>query len=95
MLKKSLVSILLLVVEIYLFISSNYLVVQKHEKNANEISELLSPKYFSNKVTGKQYTVFQIIEKSNPIYKRLEEKGIISKQSYFSYTSVGCISLIF
>jgi hypothetical protein len=38
-------------------ISANYWVVQKHEQQANEIAELLSPKYFSNKLTGKLYTV--------------------------------------
>ena len=46
------------------------------------------------KPTGKQYTVSQIIQKNDPIYKRLEEKGIITNQSYFSYSNVGCISLV-
>lgn len=81
-------------VVIYLFISSNYLVVQNHEKYANEIGELLSPKYFSNKPTGKQYPVSQIIQKNDSIYKILEENGIINNQSLFFYSNTGCISLV-
>jgi len=75
-------------------ISANYWVVQKHEQQANEIAELLSPKYFSNKLAGKLYTVPEIIQSTNPIFKVLKEKGIINDQSYFSYSSAGCISLV-
>lgn len=92
--KKSIILLFLLAIVLYVFYSSNYLVVQKHEKHANEIAVLLSPKYFANKLTGKLYAVPEIIQPSDPIFKELKEKGIINDQSYFSYSSPGCISLV-
>ena len=94
MTKKIIISSILLFILFYVIISANYWVVQKHEQQANEIAELLSPKYFSNKLTGKQYTVSEIIHSTDPIFKELKDKGIINEQSYFSYSSAGCISLI-
>lgn len=92
--KKSIILLFLLAIVLYVFYSSNYLVVQKHEKHANEIAALLSPKYFSKKLTGKQYPISQIIQINDPLYKLLKEKGIINDESYFSYSSPGCISLV-
>lgn len=83
--KKSIILLFLLAIVLYVFYSSNYLVVQKHEKHANEIAVLLSPKYFSNKLTGKQYPISQIIQINDPLYKPLKEKGIINDESYFSF----------
>ncbi len=94
MTKKIIISSILLFILFYVMISANYWVVQKHEQQANEIAELLSPKYFSNKLAGKLYTVPEIIQSTNPIFKVLKEKGIINDQSYFSYSSAGCISLV-
>lgn len=79
---------------LYILFDSNYLVVQRHEKFANEIADLLSSKYFSKKLTGKLYSVPDIIQPADPIFKELKEKGIINDQSYFSYSSSGCISLV-
>jgi hypothetical protein len=92
--KKSIILLFLLAIVLYVFYSSNYLVVQKHEKHANEIAVLLSPKYFSNKLSGKQYPISQIIQINDPLYKLLKEKGIINDESYFSYSSPGCITLV-
>lgn len=92
--KKSIILLFLIAIVLYVFYNSNYLVVQKHERQANEIAELLSPKYFSNKLTGKLYTVPEIIQSTDPIFKVLKNKGIINEQSYFSYSRAGCISLI-
>lgn len=72
----------------------NSLAVQNHEKFANEIAELLSPKYFSNKLIGKQYSVPEIIQPTDSIFTVLKQKGIINNQSYFSYSGPGCISLV-
>ena len=94
MFKKPIILIVLLVIVLYLFYNLNYWVVQKHEKHANEIAVLLSPKYFSNKLTGKQYPISQIIHINDPLFILLKEKGIINDQSYFSYSSPGCISLV-
>lgn len=94
MTKKIIISGILLFILFYIIISSNYWLVQKHEKHANEIAVLLSPKYFSNKLTGKQYPISQIIQINNPLYKLLKEKGIINDESYFSYSSPGCITLV-
>ncbi|MDP3568446.1 hypothetical protein [Sediminibacterium sp.] len=92
--KKTIIVILVLIFVLYKFFDSNYLVVQKHEKFANEIAELLSPKYFSNKLTGKLYSVREIIQPTDSIFKVLKQKGIINDQSYFSYSTEGCITLV-
>ena len=92
--RKIFLSCILLFIVFYIILSANYWVIQKHEKHANEIAVLLSPKYFSKKLTGKLYNVPEIIQPSDPIFKELKEKGIINDQSYFSYSSPGCISLI-
>jgi hypothetical protein len=92
--KKSIILILIVIFVLYKFFDSNYLEVQSHEKFANEIAELLSPKYFSNKLTGKQYSVPEILQPSDPLFKLLNAEGIINNQSYFSYSSDGCISLV-
>jgi hypothetical protein len=67
--KKTIIVILVLIFVLYKFFDSNYLVVQKHEKFANEIAELLSPKYFSNKLTGKLYSVREIIQPTDSILR--------------------------
>lgn len=92
--KKPIILIALLVIVLYLFYNLNYWVVQKHEKYANEIAVLLSPKYFSNKQTGKLYSVSEIIQPNDPVFILLKAKGIITNQSYFSYSGLGCISLV-
>lgn len=92
--KKLIILILVILFILYQFFNSNYLVVQKHEKYANEIAELLSPQYFSKKLVGKQYSVSDILQPSDPIFKLLNDKGIINNNSYFSYSSEGCISLV-
>jgi hypothetical protein len=92
--KKSILLIVLLAVVLNVFYNSNFIEVRSHEKYSNELGELLSQKYFSNKIIGKQYTVSQIIQTNDPLFKILKEKGIINNQSYFSYSSAGCISLV-
>lgn len=92
--RKIFISCILLFILFYIILSANYWVVQKHEKYANEIAVLLSPKYFSKKLTGKLYAVSEIIQPTDPIFKELKEKGIINDQSYFSYSSPGCITLV-
>lgn len=92
--RKIFISCILLFILLYIILSANYWVVQKHEKYANEIAALLSPKYFSKKLTGKLYPVPEIIQHTDPLFKELKEKGIINDQSYFSYSSLGCISLV-
>lgn len=92
--KKLIILNVLLAIVLYVFYISNYFVVQKHEKHANEIAALLSPIYFSNKLAGKLYAVPEIIHSTDPIFKVLKDMGIINEQSYFSYSSAGCISLV-
>lgn len=92
--KKLIILLFLLAIVLYVFYNSNFLVVQKHEKYANEIAVLLSPKYFSKKLTGKLYAVSEIIQPADTIFKELKEKGIINDQSYFSYSSPGCLTLV-
>jgi len=92
--KKIIIPILIISLILYLFINSKYLEVRSHEKYADEIGVLLSSKYFSNKITGKQYSVSDIFRPDDPLLKVLKEGGIIHSQSYFSYSNNGCISLI-
>lgn len=72
----------------------NYTILQKHEKHANEIEELLSSKYFSDKESGKQYTVADILSSTDPIFILLKKGDILNENSYFSYSSPNCISLV-
>lgn len=72
----------------------NYTILQKHEKHANEIEELLSSKYFSDKESGKQYAVADILGSSDPIFILLKKGDILNENSYFSYSSPNCISLV-
>ena len=73
--KKSILLIVLLAVVLNVFYNSNFIEVRSHEKYSNELGELLSQKYFSNKIIGKQYTVSQIIQTNDPLFKILKEKG--------------------
>jgi len=50
--RKIFISCILLFIVFYIILSANYWVIQKHEKQANEIAVLLSPKYFSYSSAG-------------------------------------------
>lgn len=55
--KKSILLIGLLAIVLYVFLNANFIELRNHEKYSEELSELLSQKYFSNKIIGKQYSV--------------------------------------
>lgn len=59
--KKSILLIGLLAVVLYVFFNANFIDVRNHEKYSEELSELLSQKYFSSKIIGKQYSVSDIL----------------------------------
>lgn len=92
--KKSILLVGLLAIVLYVFFNANFIEVRNHEKYSEELSELLSQKYFSNKIIGRQYSVSDILQPNDPVFILLKAKGIITNQSYFSYSGPGCISLV-
>lgn len=67
---------------------------KKHKKYANEFEALLSEKYFSNKESGKQYPVNEIITSNDSIYIALKNERMLNEKSFFYYSNKDCILLI-
>jgi len=94
MFKKLFILTLTLVLILYMLFNSNFIEVRNHEKYSDELGELLSQKYFSKKIIGKHYSISDILQPNDPVFILLKSKGIITNQSYFSYSGPGCISLV-
>ncbi len=58
-----------------------------------ELEQLLSPKFFAGKEVGKIYSLPEVLDENDPLYKVLDSCGLINGSSTFFYAKKDCIAL--